>query len=228
MEKQLNYDCHDSKELESGDDRRGDIVIVALKTMRRIIYLYIAISLFSCHKNTESIPQTPTPEFAKLYGSTGLEMSSSITRSIDGGYVIAGSSNSNNGDVSGNHGLTDAWILSLDKDGNKLWQKCLGGSSYDEANSIITTLDGGYAMAGYTHSNDGDVSGHHGNADAWVVKLDKGGNILWQKTLGGRGADDAHEIVATSDSGYLVACNTTGVPEMEMLPVTMDQLMLGS
>jgi hypothetical protein len=209
MEKQLNYDCHEPKELESGDDHRGNILIVALKTMRTTIYLYIAISLFSCHKHTDFIPQAPSPEFTKLYGGTGgNEMSSSITRSIDGGYVIAGFSNSNDGDVSGNHGLTDAWVLGLDKDGNKLWQKSLGGSSYDAANSITTTLDGGYAIAGYTHSNDGDVSGHLGIADAWVVKLDQGGSILWQKTLGGLGADNANDIVATNDSGYLIACET--------------------
>ena len=51
------------------------------------------------------------------------------------------------------------------------WQKCLGGSGYDGAESIRQTGDGGYIVAGYTESNDGDVSGNHGNDDVWVVKL---------------------------------------------------------
>jgi len=53
-----------------------------------------------------------------------------------------------------------------------VWQKCLGGSRLDEANSAQQTTDGGYVVAGDTNSTDGDVSGNHGNGDAWAVKLD--------------------------------------------------------
>ncbi|MDR2523205.1 MAG: hypothetical protein LBC93_05845, partial [Synergistaceae bacterium] len=63
----------------------------------------------------------------------------------------------------------------------ELWQKCLGGSRDDKANSIQQTSDGGYIVVGYTNSTDGDVIGNHGENDAWVVKLDASGDIMWQK-----------------------------------------------
>src|SRR5437016_333214 len=70
------------------------------------------------------------------------------------------------------------------------WQKCLGGSLSENANSIQQTADSGYIVAGYTISNNGDVSGNHGNYDFWVVKLNKSHNIVWQKCLGGSDIDE--------------------------------------
>ena len=61
--------------------------------------------------------------------------------------------------------------MKLDATGNIQWQRCLGGSSPDYASSIEQTTDGGYIVAGYSDSNDGDVSGNHGHSDAWIVKL---------------------------------------------------------
>ncbi len=78
---------------------------------------------------------------------------------------------SNDGDVSGNHGYYDYWVVKLDSSGDIQWQKCLGGSNIDCASSIQQTSDEGFIIAGYTYSNNGDVSGHHGNFDYWVVKL---------------------------------------------------------
>jgi hypothetical protein len=63
------------------------------------------------------------------------------------------------------------------------WQKCLGGTEGDAANSIQQTSDGGFIVAGYTESNDGDVSGNHGYDDFWVVKLNSSGTIQWQNAL---------------------------------------------
>lgn len=89
---------------------------------------------------------------------------------------MAGKTESNDGDVSGNHGgdlntLSDAWVVKLNGSGTIQWQKCLGGSGSEIGNAIKQTTDGGYIMAGHTHSNNGDVSGKHGGWDAWVVKL---------------------------------------------------------
>jgi len=63
------------------------------------------------------------------------------------------------------------FVLKLDEDGNLLWQKTLGGSDNDYGESVDTTSDGGYIVAGYTQSNDEDVSGNHGVWDVWIVKL---------------------------------------------------------
>src|SRR5690606_33407927 len=84
---------------------------------------------------------------------------------------VAGQSKSNDGDVTGNHGSHDCWVVKLDHTGNIQWQKSLGGSSIDVAHSIQQTADGGYILAGYSHSNDGDVTGNHGGYDCWIVKL---------------------------------------------------------
>jgi hypothetical protein len=144
-------------------------------------------------------------EWQKCLGGTNWDYAYSIHQTTDGGYVVAGWTASNDGDVSGNHGGADYWLVKLDAAGNIQWQKCLGGTNWDYAYSIHQTTDGGYVVAGTTGSNDGDVSGNHGNYDYWVVKSDASGNIQWQKCLGGTGDDYAYSIQQTTDGGYVVA-----------------------
>jgi len=144
-------------------------------------------------------------EWQKALGGSNYDNAYSIQQTNDGGYIVAGWASSTDGDVSGNHGGLDYWIVKLDAYGNIIWQKCLGGSERDWAESIQQTKDGGYIVAGYTESNDGDVSGNHGRADYWIVKLDAYGNIIWQKCLGGSDDDWAYSIQQTNDGGYIVA-----------------------
>src|SRR5262249_3970405 len=108
---------------------------------------------------------------------------------------------------SGNHGSWDYWVVRLDSVGNLVWQKCLGGTSYDQANSIKQTIDGGFIIAGQSHSNDDDVSGNHNanDDDYWIVKLHSDGNLVWQKCLGGTGEDIATSIQQITDGGFIVA-----------------------
>ena len=141
----------------------------------------------------------------KCLGGSEYDVAKSIQQTTDGGYIVAGYSSSNNGDVSGNHGNHDYWIVKLDSSANIQWQKSLGGTADDDAQSIQQTIDGGYIVAGSSKSNDGDVSGNHGYGDYWIVKLDFSGNIEWQKSLGGSGGDYAYSVQQTSDRGYIVA-----------------------
>ena len=79
-------------------------------------------------------------------------------------------------------GSTDIWILKLNNTGNKIWEKTYGGSKYDDANSIIETADGHLVVAGTTKNKGA------GSTDIWILKLNKNnGNIIWEKTHGGRG-----------------------------------------
>lgn len=133
----------------------------------------------------------------------------SIEQTDDGGYIVCGWSASNTGDVTLNHGLNDVWVVKLDAAGELVWQRSLGGSQYDDGFSVAQTTDGGYIVAGLTKSNDGDASGHHGDYDFWVVKLDATGAPIWQRTLGGTGAEIAESIQQTSDGGYIVVGATT-------------------
>jgi hypothetical protein len=85
------------------------------------------------------------------------------------------------------------------------WQRCFGGSDLDGAFAIDKTNDGGFIVAGGAYSSDGDVSGHHGNGDVWVVKLGIPGNIEWQRCYGSSGEDLARSIKQTADGGYVLA-----------------------
>lgn len=147
----------------------------------------------------------------KSYGGSHSEWPFAVKQSSDGSFVIAGWSDSNDGDVSGNHGLRDYWILKLDPLGNLIWEKSLGGSGQDIARSIDVTFDGGYIIAGYTYSEDGDVTDQVGSSDYWIVKLDVDGNISWEKSLGSPGFDNAFSIEQTMDFGYIVAGCSNGV-----------------
>ena len=147
-------------------------------------------------------------EWQKCFGGSSDEYAECIQQSIDGGYIITGTTNSNNGDVSGYHGSTDIWVVKLDNTGIVEWQKCLGGSAPDYSNSIFQTTDGGFVMAGYTQSTNGDVTEFNGMVDAWVVRLDELGNFEWQRCLGGTSADFVLSCQEIDDYEVIVAGST--------------------
>ena len=150
-----------------------------------------------------------TTQWQNYYGGTSSDAAYYIQQTTDGGYIVAGESNSSNTDVTQNNGSYDYWVLKLNSLGELQWQKALGGSSFDYGKSIQQTTDGGFIVCGKINSNNGLVTGNHGDEDYWVVKLDNTGSVLWQKTLGGPGADWGQSIQQTSDGGYIVA-GTTG------------------
>lgn len=139
------------------------------------------------------------------YGGNGYDKANSIQTTDDGGFIVAGSSNSDAGDVSGNNGYYDYWIVKLDSLGMIEWEGNYGGSDEDYANSIQVTDDGGYVVAGHSRSDDGDVTGNNGMRDIWILKLDSIGNIKWEVNYGGSQHDEANSIQTTYDGGYIVA-----------------------
>lgn len=149
--------------------------------------------------------QAPPIQWQKTLGGSSLDFGKCGRATSDGGYIVTGWSNSYDGDVSGNNGNDDAWVVKLDDEGNLIWQNALGGSLIDGSYSIQETSDGGFVAAGNTGSNDGDVSGFHGLQDFWVLKLDDQGNLVWQHALGGSDYDLAFSVEETSDGGFIVA-----------------------
>ena len=151
-------------------------------------------------------------EWENTFGGSSDELGWDIHQTKDGGCVIAAKTQSNNDQVSGNHSIStdygDFWLFKIDSEGKLLWQKCYGGKWEEWPYSMQLTNDGGYIMAGYSTSNDGDVSGHHGltnSADCWIVKIDSNRNIQWQKSFGGSAElDQAEKIYQTGDGGYIV------------------------
>jgi len=144
-------------------------------------------------------------KWQKCFGGKGSDCAYSIQQTDDGGFIVAGETSSNDGDVSGNHGKIDYWVVKLNSSGDIQWKKCFGGKGIDKAYSIQQTDDGGFIVAGETSSNDGDVSGNHGKIDYWVVKLNSSGDIEWKKCFGGKGSDKAYSIQQTDDGGFIVA-----------------------
>jgi len=132
-------------------------------------------------------------EWDKIFGGSESDEASSLIQTDDGGYAIAGETSSYS------VGNEDFWLIKLDSKGNKLWDKTFGGSSSDNAKSLIQTTDGGYAVAGYTFSKGA------GYEDFWLMKLNGNGNMEWDKTFGGSHWDRAHSLIQTNDGGYVVA-----------------------
>lgn len=147
---------------------------------------------------------TGTLEWQRCLGGSGEEEKAGIALASDGGYILCGTTASTDGDVIGNHGNKDVWLVKLSDAGTIEWQKCFGGYDYDFGMQIGSTTDGGYIVAAHTYSNDGDVNGHWGYDDYWILKLDVTGELTWQKCLGGLGLDYAMAVEQTSDGGYVV------------------------
>jgi len=186
-------------------------------------------------------------QWQKTYLGSGRDWGAAIKETSDGGYIIAGGTDpSGQGtslavvkiDAAGNiqwqnrHGQNcpngfdvvpapdgsgylvlglscsgaggeDAWLLKLDLGGNILWQKTYGGSGTDVAFSLQAVSDGGWILAGETSTFGA------GGLDGWILKLDGAGNVAWQKSYGGPGAEAFYHIEQTGDGGYIAGGYTT-------------------
>jgi hypothetical protein len=180
------------------------------KRMKRLFYVaisalfFLAVSPFalnSCEPRivgTNAIAGTadrcfqaflnpPATEWNQTYGGIDYDVAYSVIQTADGGYAIAGrtdSFGSSNGDF---------WLVKTDSTGNAQWNKTYAMGAPAVASCVIQTADGGYALAGYA------------NYDFGLVKVDSSGNMEWNKTYGGVGADWAHSVIQTEDGGYALA-----------------------
>lgn len=165
--------------------------------------IILLISLLSIYITNGLLAQ-PSIQWQKTYGGTGYEYAVQIIQTNDNNYIWLGLTQSNDYDISGAHGSSDFWIVKLNSSGEIKWSKTYGGSDVDWPYSIQQTSDGGYIIAGYTQSNDGDITSFHGNSDAWIIKLDGLGNMEWQRSIGGSLWDEAQFATETSDKGYII------------------------
>ncbi len=135
-------------------------------------------------------------EWARTYGGTKGEWSYSIIQTSDGGYALTGLT------WSFGSGNDDFLVIKLSSDGNLEWARTYGGTSYDNAWSIIQTGDNGFVVTGYTESFGA------GNGDILVLKLASDGSLSWARTFGGTGQDWSRSIIQTTDGGFAVAGRT--------------------
>jgi hypothetical protein len=104
----------------------------------------------------------------------------------------------------------DIWIINIDSTGNLIWERAYGGSNPDYEGRIMADMEGNYYFCGTVSSNDGDVqSGNHGVYDAWIVKIDGSGEILWEKCYGGSGHEEPTNIKLLNNGNIMITSNTT-------------------
>lgn len=140
-------------------------------------------------------------QWNRTFGGTQSDQdyANDVKQTLDGGYIIAGRTESTL-----NH---SAWLIKVDANGNQQWKKTFGSPSigmianpYD-FRSVELVSDGGYITAGWTTYGDS-------TSDAWLVKTDANGSLLWSKTFGGSNSDYAKAVKQTSDGGYILAGHT--------------------
>lgn len=155
--------------------------------------------------------------FSKVYGGSQNDVAYSMSRGKDGSFTLAGYTTSTDGLVTGAKGAQDYWVLNLTLQGNLNWQKALGGTQGDFANSVITDTDGGYLVGGLSYSADGDVVDSRGNGDYWLVKLNAAGNVVWVRNYGGRLDDQLRALTyhPQSDAYYLAGDSQSFRPGTE-------------
>ncbi|CAN5316500.1 hypothetical protein BH09BAC2_BH09BAC2_06290 [soil metagenome] len=171
--------------------------------MKTLYYL-----LFFIFFSYNGFTQAPTLQWQKSVGSSAFDYAYDVIQTNDGGAIAVGFTQGNDYDISGNHGMSDGLVIKYSNTGIIEWKKCYGSSLGDNFNHIIQTTDGGYMLAGTSDGNDGDVSGNHGQGDAWIVKINNLGSIEWSKCYGSSGSDGAASLLRVSD-GYVIAGNST-------------------
>ena len=144
-------------------------------------------------------------QWSNYYGGNFTDTAYDAIQTEDDGYIVIGSSDSNDVDVANNKGSYDFWVIKISNNGDLVWEKSFGGSEIDEAHAISNTADGNYIIVGDTRSNDLDISQNNGAADLWVVKINPEGTLLWEKTLGGSSFDVGRAISKTQDNGFLIS-----------------------
>ncbi len=144
----------------------------------------------------------------KSFGGSEIDEARGIVSSGDGNYILVGDTRSNEQDVALNNGAADLWILKISEDGNLLWNRSYGGTNFDVPRSINSTNDGGFVIAGSSRSSNGDVSKNQGQNDAWIVKIDNAGQLIWETTVGGSEIDFAYDAVQLQN-GTIIAVGET-------------------
>lgn len=155
-----------------------------------------------------------TKVWDKTIGTSSFDFLADLAVTPDGGYLLAGStfSDSNGDKTENSKGGFDYWVVKLDVDGNKVWDKTIGGNSSDLLRTLVAAPGGGFLLGGSSFSGKGGDKSQAGRGgidrDYWVVKIGESGAKLWDRTITGDSDDDLQAIVATPDGGFLVGGNS--------------------
>ena len=132
----------------------------------------------------------------------GIDEARAITNTNDGNFIVVGDTRSLDIDVSENNGAADVWIVKFSAEGSLIWEKTIGGTSFDTARAIYKTQDNGFLIAGSSRSLDNDFE-NNGQNDALILKIDSNGSLLWQKTIGGSKIDFLYGITELNNKAII-------------------------
>jgi len=181
-------------------------VKVVPKMIKTIFLFFVLFIFFGCSDSDTPLKIEPKIDFIKTYGGLKNDSAQSVISTNDGGYIVAGFTQSNSMDITNKtNDSFDFWLLKFDALDNLLWSKTFGGSNDDLSYDIIQTNDNGFAVVGKSNSNDGDISSNEGSNDIWILKLDSEGTITWEKSFGFSGNDQGFSILQTSDNGFFIS-----------------------
>ena len=144
----------------------------------------------------------------KSFGGSEIDEARDIISDGNGNHIVVGDTRSNDQDVAFNNGAADLWAIKISNSGELLWNTSIGGSNFDVARSISTTFNNEFIIAGSSRSSNGDVSKNQGQNDAWVLRLDNSGQLLWETTIGGSEIDFSYDAVQINN-GTIVAVGET-------------------
>ena len=150
-------------------------------------------------------------EWTATLGGEGDEFAHGVALTGDGGFVVAGETRSYGS------GSQDGWLVKLNSEGDEQWSQTFGGAESDIVYAVYATSDGGFVLAGETHSSE-DASSS--SSDFWLIKADSGGNQLWERSYGSsevtgfartRKSDVARAVRQTSGGGFVMVGSSTGI-----------------
>lgn len=179
-----------------------------LKFKMMIVGLTITIlGLIVCHglsapimkesfKKNMTFQDKPFIQWNQTYGGIRQEEGNSLIQMADGGFVLGGET------WSYGTGAYDMWLVKIDAAGVAQWNRTYGGTSVDRVNSLVQTVDGGFALAGSTTSYGA------GKSDMWLVKTDANGIAQWNRTYGGTSSEWLEALIQTTDGGFALAGHT--------------------
>lgn len=140
----------------------------------------------------------------KAYGGSEWDVIWDIKETTDGNYMFFAISSSTDGDVEGNIGETDFWIVKINTEGEIIWENNYGGLSLEDGGRILQTPDNGYLMIGASSSNNGDFTENNGDLDYAILKINENGEIQWSKTFGGSEMDMALDGMIDNEGNILI------------------------
>lgn len=169
------------------------------------------LSILTCLAALCGLGQQVNPpgiEWQRSFGGDNSDMLTALQQTSDAGYILGGWTTSGISGTKTNtpFGGYDWWVIRLDANGNEIWQRAYGGTEDDYLYCLQQTPDGGFILAGSSSSppSGNKTSPNYGSGDAWVVRIDPDGNVLWQRSIGGTGGDAVESLQRTSDGGFIL------------------------